>query len=168
MSIYEKDMSTGFTMLELVVYVSLFSVLSLLIFNVLNQAQINVFLHAKHNEKTIRDVLVCDLLRRDLMCADAQCSYWDEDNFVFKKQGVSIGWVCEKTGVFRLCGDYDFKNKTWQKNKKRLVKSRVNWKMDAYKLALHLHDDKQLVRGVSVMCGKKLILQVRLRNGVLI
>jgi type II secretory pathway component PulJ len=160
-------MNGGFTMFKLVIYIALFSVLSLLIFNVLTQSQKEVLLQAKKTEKIMRDTLTFDLLRRDLMCADADVQHWDKDNFVFKKHGKSIGWIFDNTGVYRICGAYDFKNKQWIKNQKRKIKSRVNWCMEMFHVVFYLSNDKKRVQGVELKKGEASVLQVRLRNGLI-
>jgi hypothetical protein len=163
-----QKIGLGFTLFEFVIYMSLFSVLSLLIFNVLTQWQTEVLLQAKRTEKIMRDTLTFDLLRRDLMCADAQIQYWDEDNFVFKKHGTCIGWMFDTTGVYRTCGRYDFQNKRWKQGKKCKVKSRVNWKMEKFHVKFYLSNDKKWMRGIEIKQGNKSVMRVKLRNGIIV
>ena len=176
--------TTGFTLLELLVYCFLFSFFTILVagfgqvvFTVIKQ-------QSTKTSNALRNAVVLDLLRRDLMSASMNKINWDTAAFVFKKElvdahgvfsSVCVGWEGVslkdvRMGVRRSEGIYDFALRQW---KSRSL-SALGAAMHDLQLSLKLSNDRQrvvhaIVQYVDDACGgvgKKEI--VRLENRVLL
>ncbi len=117
----------AFSIIELVIYISIFSVFSLLIFGFLAKNFKRAFVFENKNKKDIRNIAMLSLLRRDLLMADCNKESWDLQNFVFKKNinikrffrektgDRAVGWSFRDKNIYRTIGEYDFLNKKWIK-----------------------------------------------------
>lgn len=162
----------AFTLIELMIYVVLFSFVSLLIFGFLRYCNTVLVQTTKRNEQIIRTSLVYDILKRDLLCASCNAIDWDMDNMVFKKTGQArdgkavyacVGWQFRKDGVFRIQGEYDFIQKKWKKRKS----SRAGFAAMPLVLEPVLAKNGKTVEAVTVKQGEKVELMITLRNRVL-
>lgn len=160
----ELRIISAFTLIELVIYLAIFSMFSLLIFGYVSTFYKKVFIDFKENKKIIRNSIVFDLLKRDLACASESCNYWNEKDFVFRKnhidgQFTDISWQMRKDGIYRLLGKYDFIKKKW-------IKKNVA-KLDFYfyKFSFFLNKDGagRFISSVKIFFDGKEIF-VRLRN----
>ena len=154
----------AFTLIELVVYLAIFSVFSLLIFGYVSTFYKKVFIDFKENKKIIRNTIVFDLLKRDLICASESCDHWNEKDFVFRKkhlngQFTDVSWQMRKEGIYRLLGKYDFVGKKWIK------KNVAKLDFDFYKFSFILNKDitSKSISSVNISFDSKEIF-VYLRN----
>jgi len=116
----------AFTLVELLLYLFFLTILTLGIFTFFVTNQKRIEKHAVFCENNIRDTLVLDLLKRDLICACSQRSDWNSSDMIFKKemldeQGnkypVWVGWKVVDCGIWRIEGHYDIRIRQWsQKN----------------------------------------------------
>ena len=156
----------GFTLIELVIYLAIFSIFSLLIFGYISTFYKKVFVDFKENKKIIRNSIVFDLLKRDLVCAKEDCNYWNEKDFVFRKnllngQFTDISWQMRKDGIYRLLGKYDFIKKRWIK------KNTAKLDFDFYKFSFFLNKDKvgRFILSVKIFFeGKEIFVYLRNRR----
>ena len=157
--------SKGFTLIELIIYLAIFSIFSLLAFGYISTFYRKIFTEINENKKIIRRSIVFDLLKRDLVSASPNCSYWNEKKFVFRKkhlngQFTDISWQMRKDGVYRLLGKYDFVKKKWiKKNVARLD-------FEFYKMRFFLNKDatKNFVSNVKILLSDDKEIIVCLRN----
>ena len=112
----------GFTLVELTIYIALFSFISVLFFGVASHAQFKFTRTSCEQEHLLRQALALDLLRRDLMSASFSISDWDARNAVFKKTTLSVknipesacvSWFIGAQGLTRARGEYDFVKHEW-------------------------------------------------------
>ena len=117
-------MQQAFTLIELIIYLAIFTFLTLLSFSFLSHIQKSVFINSSKSEKNIRLQLAADLLRRDLMSASCNKYDWNTNDFVFKKvfldqNGIEnetcICWKIDKKGLTRIYGEYSFAANKWIK-----------------------------------------------------
>lgn len=151
----------AFTLIELTIYMALFSILITTFFIFFNQIQRNLLRRAKENDKFIKSCLTLDLLKRDLSSADPNILNWDLANLVFTKSTLNlnnekitknISWevIRNKTlsinKLRRIEGIFDFKTRKWNKRIVSLVYS--NAKELKYKL--FLGNDHKFVESVDI------------------
>lgn len=114
--------SGAFTLIELLIYLALFSFFAVLFFGFFLNVRQNLESAKKRNLEAIRVQVIFDLLKRDLLCASSAPSDWDFNQNVFKKNilnkngdpaQICVGYVTDKKGVCRKEGFYDFKNNRW-------------------------------------------------------
>ncbi len=119
--------NAAFTLLELVVYGALFSVLTLLVAGFCSFIFISVRQHHHRATMTTKNMLALDALRRDVMSACCEPAHWDAKQCVFVKEYIDrqghtqkqcVGWDCvtlsnNTPALRRSVGEYDFKNHQW-------------------------------------------------------
>jgi hypothetical protein len=174
----------AFTLIELLVYVALFSFFTLLItgfgqmvFSIIKQ-------RATKTSGALRNAVVCDLMRKDLMSALMEKDVWDTSAFVFKKECVDaygristvcVGWECVvlkhvQLGVRRSEGIYDFVRHCW----KQRTFSLLGCALRDMRLSIELSKDRRRVMRALVRYADDSILgvsrteRVSLRNRVLV
>ena len=142
---------TAFTLLELVVYSVLFSVLTLLIAGFCSFIFISLRQYNHRVTMTTKNMLALDALRRDVMSACFEPAQWDAQRCVFVKEYLDrrghaqkqcVGWDCvrlsnDTPALRRSVGEYDFKNHQWLRRVSHTVGC---WLHD---LSMHLEVDKK-------------------------
>lgn len=169
-----KKKRGGFTLLELVVYLGLFSVLV----SVMGRASVQVIarlasLYAETN-KVIREALFIDVVRRDLLSASSSVMEWDTKHFVFRKKRLNnlcepvitdIGFVvttsCGEKKLLRYEGRYDFARSIWCKK----ITSVVSDCIDSLSLSCDPAQRRARVSYRLVCNSVQKSFCVRLRNG---
>jgi type II secretory pathway component PulJ len=125
----------GFSLLEFVVYLTIFSFVAVLFLGVISRTQFKFMKNLHEQEVLLRQVLAVDLLRRDLMSASILVSDWDVQMGIFKKmtltktghpQCVCVCWYIGKTGLTRVQGQYDFGRSEWSGKSSSLVSRSIN------------------------------------------
>jgi len=171
----------AFTLVELLVYLFLFSVLALTVFRSARSLHDDFICSEDPNERIVRLLLPIDIFERDVMTARCQQESWDEENMVFVKEGqdrqgglqaTCVGWQVSDNKLWRLEGDYDFIHSRWNKKVVRMVYEGI------FSCCWHLDKDHktrtvQAVRVTYTLSEsesnnkeRKLVsLLVRLRNG---
>ncbi|MFH1461420.1 MAG: prepilin-type N-terminal cleavage/methylation domain-containing protein [bacterium] len=157
----------GFSLFELVIYLVIFSIFSLLSFGFLSEMYKKFFNQMEENKSLMRKNIVFDLLKRDLICAISKTLYWDEKSFVFRKIDVSgkitdISWQMRKDGVYRLIGQYDFINKIWFKKNV----ARLDFCFYDFTFSLKKDITKCLVESVHILLGNDIQFIIALRNRI--
>ncbi len=168
----------GFTLLEVVVYCALFS---LLVFSVLRFVNItfrdSYDLHHYYQQK-MQHTLALDVLRRDIWHAGYKKQDWDFVQGVMRTYRLTktkeirikdVGWLVKKNKLFRQEGEYDFLNHRWKKKSARVVAR-------AFKnFSLQLLYKKNYIFGVNVVYSTQGIKNVLedgsekryLKNGII-
>jgi|SaaInlLV_10m_DNA_2_1039722.scaffolds.fasta_scaffold00549_15 hypothetical protein len=133
--------NSAFSLIEMIVYMGLCSLLSLGLFRLLSEVRTKSNLSSELNLKIMRGVIPIDILRRDMLGATKNLSEWDFDNMVFRKyyidkngvaQNFCVGWYVSRGNLYRLKGQYDFIKKGWlRKSRGLLCKNVTNvfWKL---------------------------------------
>jgi len=164
----------GFTLLELLIYLSLFSFFAVLLFGFFLDVHKNLEKSQKNNSNAISVQVALGLLKRDLLCASGLVKDWDFNQNVFKKKilnknglpaEISIGYTIDKKGMIRKEGYYDFKNGRWT----QVTYAHVGCEINDLKFLGHLKSDS-LLSGVNIeyiVSKRKISLFVCLRNRVL-
>ena len=144
----------AFTIIELIIYMGIFSFFSLIAFGFLTKAQKSIISQIGENEKLIKNTIALDLLKRDLLSASNKVDDWDFQNLVFNKNyldgkgnpcSICVGWKNDKDGLSRITGNYDFKLHKWNKR----VVSRVNNLITNFDLKIQKNKDG-FVQGVEL------------------
>jgi len=120
----------AFTLIELVLYMTIFSNLVLLLFSW--HTMINSFFITQgHYERIIieRDIAL-DVIRRDCMCASRSLALWNEKECVFMKEMINgdscaIGYIVRENTLYRCNGVYDFTAKRWTKKTMQVLARRI-------------------------------------------
>jgi type II secretory pathway component PulJ len=160
------DKRLGYTLLELVVYLSLSVILSMVLGRIAMQLyQYSLFSHKAIHVMNERS-LCFDVMRRDLMSASGAREKWDMHACVFEMclidgdqiVTVHVGFAIKNGRVLRYEGEYDFIHHCWVKRCASVLcegVSSLQWEYE-------MQDD--MVRGVWVTydSNKK---YMRLRNG---
>ncbi|MCK4651006.1 prepilin-type N-terminal cleavage/methylation domain-containing protein [Candidatus Babeliales bacterium] len=148
----------AFSLIELLIYLLIFSFLSLAIFSFFTSTQKYLVFSNSKNEKVIRANITLDLFKRDLICASRNFFDWSFDenkDVVFKKimldkkrneNEVCVGWKFNDDGAVRIEGDYDFKNKKW----KHKNVSRANYNMNKINIDLKFDKNRRFVEMVEL------------------
>jgi len=108
----------AFTLVELVVYMTIFSSLGLLVFSWHSMVGDFFVIQSRVDRMiTERDVAL-DVIRRDIMCASRSPGLWDEGASVFIKEIINgeshaVGYVVRENALYRNNGVYDFAAKRW-------------------------------------------------------
>jgi len=113
---------SAFSLLEVVIYLSLFSVVVLILGRFALDTRVFMTTLDKSLEHTVQEHLFLDVLRRDLVSASPYEKEWGKHDFVFRKrmvdnQGImffsDIGYVVKKQALLRFEGRYDFAAASW-------------------------------------------------------
>jgi hypothetical protein len=115
----------SFTLVELLVYIAVTSIFIPMLFSTFSRTLCENIKNKSFHTKVIRNSLVMDLVRRDLMSASLGSNDWDTRRCIFKKkfiEGVGtpseswIGWSGrEGVGLVRLRGEYSKNSRCWIK-----------------------------------------------------
>lgn len=112
----------GFTLVELVVYLTLASGLSLMVFGFLSSMMGIVGQQSKKSAQALAHALALDMVRKDVMGASMALPDWDSENNVMKKEQLTsrgsatstwVGWLTKNRALYRLEGSYDNTGKRW-------------------------------------------------------
>ncbi|MBD3273591.1 hypothetical protein GF385_04560 [Candidatus Dependentiae bacterium] len=163
----KKMNKKGFSLIELIVYLSIFSSFVLLSFTSLATFFKDFFKEFESNKKFIRNSIILDLLKRDLICSSPKITYWDKNNFVFRKKYpnknyLDISWQMRKDGVYRLIGKYDYlQNKWFKKNVAKLSFTNCS-----FSFFLKKDLTKNFVKNIKILFDDKEIF-INYRNAIL-
>lgn len=120
----------GFTLIELSLYIALFMIFSLGAFYMLADTMHGVKKTQRIFAEMLTNMLVRDIVRRDVMSASMQPAHWDEKNGVFKKitcdekgkvKEVDICFFVKNNKLYRIEGVYNFLTGRWIKRFTSLV-----------------------------------------------
>lgn len=161
----------AFSLIELVLYLSIFAVFSLVSFSFLSNSYKGILLFQTKMKKEIRNSLAYDLLFRDFISADYSVKLWSKkkvsvtaiENIVFRKNLKEVGWSDRKDGLFRITGSHDFNKTKWTKKNS----ARINIEPQNLSLKMLLNKKKDNVVAVNIISDKKPVLFVKLRNGII-
>lgn len=159
----------GFSLVELSIYLVIFSIFVLLNFGFLAQTFKKILNFTQNNINSTGKIALYSLLKRDLACADNNIKNWDIDNFVFRKNIVNteykdISYNARPDGLYRITGIYNYINKKWlKKNVARLDFSGFN---NNFLIKINLDATKIYVKSINVLWGKKNIF-INLKNRVI-
>lgn len=124
----------GFTLVEVLIYLSLLFLISLVLGRVAWQMREYSLLSGQAIAQTIDHELLLDQVRRDLFIASGDRAHWDFSRIVFRTQPLSlrrvlawkrpilsrlvvqtkdIGFEVDQGSVIRLEGEYDYAKKNW-------------------------------------------------------
>jgi len=150
---------SSFTLIEVLVYLSLLLFLSVGLGRFIGSLQSNWFFMRDRSEKLLSQKILLDLIRRDVMCASGRLKDWDEKNFCFVGAGGRrIRYFVRDKKAFRVDGD---------------VQSVISLNLDSLSCRCDLdcrnRDCRNFVTGVFVECDGvcgKIKFYVHLRNGV--
>lgn len=123
----------AFTLFELTIYMGIFALFSILSFGYFSKIYRKVFIQMKEDKFFIRNNIILDTLKRDVLAANSSIINWNESDFVFRTKNVlgkttDISWQFRKDGVFRLIGKYDFQQRKWlKKNSAKLDFNNINF-----------------------------------------
>lgn len=155
----------AFTIFELIIYMAIFSIFSVLSFSFLSNTYKNIYLQMKEDKYFIDNNIILDSLKRDLSCSKSELVYWDNYNFIFRiedtnKKITDISWQFRKDGVFRIMGQYDFNKKRWLK--KNVARVSFNFITFDYELIKSKYFNN--VEFVNIVLDNKQRLSVELKN----
>ncbi|KKP24761.1 MAG: hypothetical protein SZ59_C0001G0079 [candidate division TM6 bacterium GW2011_GWF2_28_16] len=159
----------GFSLIELSIYLVIFSIFILLNFGFLAQNFKKILLFTKNNSNNVSKIALYSLLKRDLACADNNYNTWDIENFVFRKNIINtenkdIGYDFRPEGLYRIIGIYNYTNKKWvKKNVARLNFNSINNKI---LIKINLDNTKNYVKNINILWDNKNII-VNLKNRVI-
>lgn len=153
----------AFTIFELIVYMAIFSLFSLLSFGYLSKTYKKIFFQVKEDQAFIRNNILLDTLKRDLFVAKKDMAYWDEKTFTFRTKNIfnkitDVSWQFRKDGVFRLIGLYDFNKKIWLKKNV----ARLDCNQQTFSYSIIKNNNK--VELVNILLNKKQKFFVKLKN----
>ncbi len=124
----------GFTLLEVIIYILLFSFITLA--TSLWIARLWQFCVAKEKKQVSLITLYCahDILSRDICNAPADKTKWKENNetcLIWHTQKGDIGWTQDDGQLVRIEGRYNKKQKKWTKKTKNKLATtkRVQFKV---------------------------------------
>jgi len=117
-----KSIRSAFTLIELVVYMALLSVFSLMVFGFLSWAHQLLSKRVSLLTSGVSVAAALDVVRRDLMSGSANPTLWHGKACVMTKEfldqrgsptSVCVGWDLEKGRLRRIEGLYDFTHNRW-------------------------------------------------------
>lgn len=120
----------AFTLLEFIVYLALFSFISMLFLGIFSRTQLKFIKNSYEQEILLREVIAVDILRRDLISASNSAFDWIIEKGVFKKttltknnhqRELSVCWFIGKNGLKRAQGIYNFEKQIWDEKTDCLV-----------------------------------------------
>ena len=175
----ERVMSRGYSLIEVMVYMTLLLILSVVLGRMAWQIWEYSILSNKSIDELLRRELFFDVLRRDMLSASPEPGHWDEERLVFRKETLrgrgivtrDVGFIIEKGKIFRVEGNYDFDERVWIERKKP---SLLADKVASMRWRLKICENKicKMVRSVSVFVKSTSVsslfrIYLRLRNGFL-
>lgn len=164
-------MSRGFTLIELVIYMTIFSGLGLLVFSWHSMIGSFFMTQSRYERMIIEEDVALDVIRRDIMCACRSSSTWDEDAFVFAKEvlngeSYAVGFSVRENTLYRYNGAYDFATKRWIRKTTQILATGMSAvKMRTYRLHDSVHRVMVFVHHMGSQ--KPISIHVLLRNRVL-
>ena len=115
----------GFTLIELVIYLSVFSIFILLTMGFFSEFSQKILKDFEENRIIVRNACILDILKRDLIESSFYLDEWDEVNFVFRKNKLDgfsdVCWQARKDEIFRIEGCYNYIQKKWIKKSVALL-----------------------------------------------
>jgi len=153
-------MNRAFTLIEVMVYLSLLFLLTLVLGRIAFQLRDFSAFSSRVLNRSLREGLALDQMRRDLMMATSDAQFWDVGNGVFRQERIDvkrlfagrphllyrrfgrrrviskdIGFVVKKKGIYRLQGDYDYNRRRWNRCRSTLIlhgypMQRLEWKVE--------------------------------------
>jgi hypothetical protein len=147
--------SGGFSILELSLYVALVVIVIPLIFSFFNKTQNAILKNISFQEQIIRNAVVIDLLKRELMSAKTSQEDWDIQQNIFRKESINtkgyiiqtwVGWKITKKGLIRRAGVYDPNVHKWIKKNDTLFICSIK-KLTFFPKSL---EEKQEITGITV------------------
>jgi hypothetical protein len=147
--------SAGFTLIELAVYGGLLTFLCLLGFSFFTQT--NSFARDLYqgNENLVKNSIVLDTVRRDLMGASMDKRLWEHEAVIFTKTFLDhkgavvehqVCWQSVEHGMRRIEGLYDFYRRQWGKR----TFSFMGCTVCDFTIALQLDQEKKRVIQVAM------------------
>lgn len=127
----------GFMLIELLVYLILIGFVSYLSFQLFIQTtQISAAI-TKENKILMQVLSARDFIERDIGCAKNWMLHWSvqENQMICATDQASIGWILKNNCLYRIQGDYNFKEKKWNKKSKTIVADSI----DVFSCALNAH-----------------------------
>ena len=127
---------TGSTIIELLIYFSLFSILVGLIFPWVVQSHTRFVLFGKKLQTTIDQHCACDVLIHDIRQAPSAEQQWkqiNKDTLIWNTPDYDIGWYVKNNKLMRTQGIYNQAFQTWTKKQSSVA----------------VHNIKQIVFDVS-------------------
>lgn len=160
----------AFSLIELSVYLAIFSIFSLISFSFLSQSYKEIICFQIKMKKEIQNSLAYDLLFRDFISAKTSAKFWSKinqntipiDKFTFRKDLKDIGWLSRTDGLFRINGSYDFNQMKWIKKNS----ARINTQSQNLSIKILLKKNKDAVFGIDILSDNNSTLFVKLRNGI--
>ncbi|MBU1008206.1 hypothetical protein KKA53_03960 [Candidatus Dependentiae bacterium] len=160
----------AFTVLEIVVYLSLMLILSLVLGRIVLQLDRYILFSGDMLDVQLQKHLSSDCMRRDIMHATSNRKFWDFEKFIFRKKIITpdgmvvakdISYCLRDKKLFRVEGVYDFVRRSWVKKVSNLVfRGLARMTCDVKRKG----DNGDIVSGVWVVFDKERWF-VRLRNG---
>ena len=105
----------AFTLLEVVVYIFLFSFISLALGRLVITVHRAVTVAGKKYQKIIKQKLCFDIMWRDFVCARTEKKYWNERRCIFKTKNRDVQFFVKEGKLYKRAGKYDFVKKYWIK-----------------------------------------------------
>lgn len=151
----------AFLLVELVIYLSLVSILSLTLFSFFSSVEQYSNFVCYFSDKLIRQELLFDLVSRDMLSASNKIYDWDKKNLIFKQyiinqngdtKSLCVGFDFKNNKINRVEGIYDFQKRLWQNKKTSLAwvgTIDMQWKLEKDQFNF------ENVIGVWVFCTMK-------------
>ena len=160
--------SYGFTLIELVIYMLLFSVLGLLVFSW--NSTIGSFFDAQGRieRMIVEEDVALDVIRRDIMSAHPLPLLWHQEAATFGKEVLNgdtyaVGYSIHDDTLYRSDGTYDFMARRWLKKTTQVMTKNIrSIQMVTYRLQGVVIAVKVLVTRAEG--GETISLLVELRN----
>ncbi|MBX9831359.1 prepilin-type N-terminal cleavage/methylation domain-containing protein [Candidatus Babeliales bacterium] len=117
-----KPRLSGFTLVEVTVYLALSSILACLAFSLFNQTSLSIAQRSATHEDLVRTAIFVDLLKRDLASASMRPADWVAKDAMFKQEFIDprgnlesqwVSWSVSKDGLIRSYGLYESIKKEW-------------------------------------------------------
>ncbi|MBY0353467.1 prepilin-type N-terminal cleavage/methylation domain-containing protein [Candidatus Babeliales bacterium] len=117
-----KPRPSGFTLVEVTVYLALSSILACLAFSLFNQTSLSIARRSAAHQDLVRTTIFVDLLKRDLASASMQSADWVAKRATFKQEFIDprgnlesqwVSWSVSKDGLMRSYGLYEPAKKQW-------------------------------------------------------
>lgn len=147
--------STAYTLIEFLIFVTLFSFIFVLFLGVLNREWFKLLKIGVRQNLELNLALASDVLRRDLFCASPLSSDWREADFIIKKQSINssnvledewVRWYVSENSLLRAVGRFSLVTGVWQSNDISLICSNIK----QISVVLEKNEKHGVVTGVVV------------------
>ncbi len=121
--------STGFTLITFSLYVSLFSLLSMLCFQWATRIMLNSKTMNYNTHTTTNIFMAYDVLMRDIHCAPQNIKWWKKitsTELIWKTEKSDIGWSFDGNTIKRSEGIYNAQRNTWKKRTTSIVARNIS------------------------------------------